>query len=258
MSALKRSPRNVRSPRSTAAMVKHLPSTVAALLQPGKGPAKLTKFDTPGGEKWMTLTEFLWNISQVQAQEALNTDFIQGIKSGLLDPTNYGGYTVQDAVYCDNATGCYEKAESKATDEDLKKFIAARIESYAEYTEIMFKEWYIKHPKGISMGDAAASYSEFELDVATTEEPFYLLIAMLPCEKLWGWLAQEIKSGINDTNVYSFWIQDNLPGSHTLANYIDENAEKFKVDLKKAMKIYKDGMQCEVDFFTSGTIEEVN
>eukprot|EP00057_Strongylocentrotus_purpuratus_P005039 XP_003730066.1 PREDICTED: uncharacterized protein LOC764526 isoform X1 [Strongylocentrotus purpuratus] len=258
MSALKRSPRNVRSPRSTAAMVKHLPSAVAALLQSGKGPAKLTKVDTPDGVKAVPLADWLWDKSQVQAQAALDTDFIQGIKSGLLDPTNYGGYTVQDAVYCDNATDYFGIAEMKACDKELKEFIAARIKSYAEYTEIMFKEWYIKHPKGIAMGDAAASYSKFELGVATKEEPFYLLIAMLPCEKLWGWLAQEIKSGINDTNVYSFWIQDNLPGSHTLANYIDENAENFKVDLKKAMKIYKDGMQCEVDFFTSGTIEEVN
>lgn len=58
--------------------------------------------------------------------------------------------------------------------------------------------------------------------------------------------------------MYSFWIEDNMPGSHTLATYINENAERFKVDPQKAMDIYQNGMQCEVDFFTSGTIEEVN
>ncbi|XP_030844617.1 uncharacterized protein LOC115925197 [Strongylocentrotus purpuratus] len=122
----------------------------------------------------------------------------------------------------------------------------------------MFKEWYIQDPKGIAMGDAAASYSKFEKDVATEEESFYLLIAMLPCEKLWGWLSQQIESGINDTNVYSFWIEDNLPESDTLATYINENAERFNVDQQKAMDIYQNGMQCEVDFFTSATIEEDN
>ncbi|XP_030844032.1 uncharacterized protein LOC115925027 [Strongylocentrotus purpuratus] len=132
MSALKRSPRNVRSPRSTAAMVKHLPSAVAALLQSGKGPTKLTKVDTPDGVKAVPLSDWLWDNSQVQAQAALDTDFIQGIKSGLLDPTNYGGYTVQDAVYCYNAIDYYGIAEVKATDEDLRKFLVARIESFTE------------------------------------------------------------------------------------------------------------------------------
>ena len=64
------------------------------------------------------------------------------------------------------------------------------------FTEDMFKEWYIANPSGIAMGEAAKSYTTFERKVAQDMDPIYLLIAMIPCEKLWHWLAVQIRSGI--------------------------------------------------------------
>ncbi|XP_038050170.1 uncharacterized protein LOC119723538 [Patiria miniata] len=258
MSSLrKKSIKNVRSPRRIAACVEHLPQSFVDQLLAPKRKAKLMKVaDTAeGGER--ELAEWLWESSQAQAQEALDTGFIQGIKSGLLDPTDYGGYTVQDAVYCFNATSYYGIAYEKCKESTLREFIQGRIKSYAGYTEEMFKQWYIKDPRGIAMGTAAASYSSFEKGVATNSQAIYLLIAMLPCEQLWGWLAEQIQPGINDTNVYSFWIEDNLGGSHKLANFINEHTESYGVRPEVAKGIYKTAMQCEVEFFRSATIDVV-
>lgn len=34
------------------------------------------------------------------AHKVLNAKFIRGIRNGNLSPIDYGGYTVQDAIYC--------------------------------------------------------------------------------------------------------------------------------------------------------------
>lgn len=42
----------------------------------------------------------MWNDSQDIARQALQTDFVQGIKHGNLDPTCYGTFNVSDIYYC--------------------------------------------------------------------------------------------------------------------------------------------------------------
>ncbi|XP_022093516.1 uncharacterized protein LOC110980819 [Acanthaster planci] len=259
MSLRQKSVKNVRSPRSAsgaAFVLQHLPQTVTELLAAKRAAKKPTEVTVVDGrpQEWKELSEWLWDGSQVQAKEALNTEFIQGIKSGLLDPTDYGGYTVQDAVYCYNATTYYLTAAGKTSDLAMSKFIQGRIDSYKSYTQTMFDEWHIRDPTGVSMGTAAASYSAYEKHVAETNDPIYLLIAMLPCDQLWGWLAEQIKSGISDKNVYSFWIEDNLPQHKSkLAEFIDANAHYYEVFWPEAKVIYQRAMQGEVDFFTSAT-----
>ena len=54
------------------------------------------KTDGKGGQ----LAYEIFDINDDVAKRALETKFIQGIKTGRLDPTEYGGYTVQDAIYC--------------------------------------------------------------------------------------------------------------------------------------------------------------
>uniref|UniRef100_UPI00358E7C1F uncharacterized protein n=1 Tax=Myxine glutinosa TaxID=7769 RepID=UPI00358E7C1F len=243
------------NPRSSVKLLQHLPSEIRQQLEIPK-PVKLTKVVTKKGKDVpCTLTDWLWSMSTDQADEALNTGFIQGIQSGQLDPTAYGGYTVQDAVYCHNATDYHKIAEENAScDPIMSAFIHARMESYAEYTEMMFKQWYIADPTGIAMGKAAQDYSDFEKNVAKKMHPIYFLIAMIPCTRLWQWLAEQIKTGISKNNVYSFWIEANHGGSHTLEDFVNENAEKYEVDHGKALDVYLGAMRGEVGFFTSATV----
>ena len=54
-----------------------------------------------------SLADKLFESSLDVANATLGTEFIQGIKTGTLDPTCYGGYTVQDAVYVHHGRTVY-------------------------------------------------------------------------------------------------------------------------------------------------------
>ena len=47
----------------------------------------------------ISFADDLFNSCLDLANRALNTEFIQGIKTGTLDPTVYKDYATQDAVY---------------------------------------------------------------------------------------------------------------------------------------------------------------
>ena len=78
MSLSKTTIRNIRCPRSSLKLLAHLPSSIYQHL------------DTAQKAKKEDLSEWLWEENLPEANKALNTGFIQGIKSGLLDPTDYG------------------------------------------------------------------------------------------------------------------------------------------------------------------------
>ncbi|XP_071945550.1 uncharacterized protein [Antedon mediterranea] len=205
------------------------------------------------------LSNILWNKNIDKANEALHTDFIQGIQSGLLDPTSYGKYTLQDAVYCYQAAETVEVAQIKAEDENdilMVNFLTARKDMMKEYASSILEDWHLNDPTAIKLGEAVRTYITLGRNVAETKHPFYLLVAMLPCSMLWSWLATEIQSGISDTNVYSSWIKKNLIGNRTggsLVGFIDVYAEKYQLDLNELEIIYRGAMDSEVRFFSSAT-----
>ena len=61
------------------------------------------------------------------------------------------------------------------------------------YTSGMFQKWHIVSDEGIKLDPALQQYSSFQKHVATTMDPAYYLVAMMPCYRLWQWLADEIK-----------------------------------------------------------------
>ena len=44
---------------------------------------------------------------------AKESNFIQGMAAGTLDPDGYGGYIVQDAAYCFNAVEAFDYAANQ-------------------------------------------------------------------------------------------------------------------------------------------------
>ncbi len=68
---------------------------------------KFAAEDQVDGRFKYNFAQKLFSESMDLANEALDTQFIQGIKAGTLDPTVYGGYTVQDAAYVYNGQRCF-------------------------------------------------------------------------------------------------------------------------------------------------------
>ncbi|KAL3888151.1 hypothetical protein ACJMK2_000531 [Sinanodonta woodiana] len=201
------------------------------------------------------LSEYLWKSTQSQQQDALMSKFIQGIQHGNLDPTDFGGYMVQDSVYCYYCKGDIDIAATKATDPTLKEFLEQRSKSFVKYYEYLFNKWHIRDPSGIEMNQACKDYANLEKNVAETMDPLYLIVALLPCYKLWPWLGSQISKSTHDFGVYKNWVTENLnPSSDSyrqLERIIDDAFLVKAINKEQALLVYKGCMTGEANFFRS-------
>ncbi|XP_066284642.1 uncharacterized protein [Branchiostoma lanceolatum] len=90
-----------------------------------------------------TLSERLWKENAGLAEAAWNTQYIQGIAFGTLDPNDYGHYTVQDAAYCHASTENLKLLQ--AQNQWLNNFFKGQYESYKDYTQELYDQWCLKN-----------------------------------------------------------------------------------------------------------------
>lgn len=154
----------------------------------------------------------LWLECRDLAEDALATDYIQGIANGTLDPNVYGQYMLQDAVYSHYGQDDYRVLEQRAAaegEQEMAAFARARYEGYARYTAETFEAWHIRSVDAVALSQPEQVYVDLEHHVATARSPIFGLIAMIPCDQLWAWLATELRDQAGPGNLYSFWIREN-------------------------------------------------
>lgn len=195
----------------------------------------------------------LWNSCASIAKQALATPYIQGIGSGSLDPNVFGGFYVNDAYYCFNGEQDYCEASKAATDPNVKTFLQQKYLSYSRYNEVFPTIWHVSSAQCAIPNQVTADYSAFETSVAASAvagkfDPVYLLIAMLPCEYLWAWLAQQLAAKRFPNNVYQAWIDDNADpsGAFAMGNFL---ASYQGLNQYMAHDFYSKAMQFELDNF---------
>jgi thiaminase/transcriptional activator TenA len=192
----------------------------------------------------------LWNQNLETANKALNTDFIQGIKNGTLDPVTYGGFNVSDAYYCFHGADDYQTAVAKADSPGLKAFLQKKYEGYEKYNATFPEIWHIKDADGIVPSEVCKAYSEFESSVAQQQDAIYTLIAMIPCEYLWAWLGEQL-SPAADNNLYKPWIDGNNDpsGAYAMGNFIDAYQKTLPIDEELATFVYTQAIKFEYQNF---------
>ena len=194
----------------------------------------------------------MWNACSSLAEEALQTPFIQGIKTGTLDPIRYGAFNVNDAYYCYHSAKDYLDAERRTDNPTLKMFLREKYNSYQKYNATFPSTWRVKDATSIIPFDACHQYSQFETSVASQEEPIYCLVVMLPCEYLWAWLASQLNPP-SPQNLYASWVTGNL-GPHAgfaIGNFLDtfQKTNPGSFDEQKAIQIYTQATTYEVKNF---------
>jgi thiaminase/transcriptional activator TenA len=187
------------------------------------------------------------------AEEALQTDYIQGINSGTLDPNVYARYNISDAYYCYRGPEDYKAAVQRAKDPVLKAFLQKKQESYANYDASLPQLWRVQSSAGITPSKVCKEYADYETAVATgtlpllkdIQDPVYTLIVMLPCEYLWPWLAQQMRP--NHANLYNFWITGNNDpsGAFKIGNFIHQYEQSHSINHEVANEIYQQAMTYE-------------
>ena len=204
------------------------------------------------------------------AKKTYNTPFIQSIKADNLSPEIYGSVTVLDAYYCYEAAqsiwhACGHADENSELQNALKKFY----NSYAKYNGTFYSTWHVPAAQNVVPNNAFQTYARHERAIAKDESPIYLLPALMPCYKLWAWMAYKIyqewnpesdsnKQNMCDDKLYSFWVLGNMgtkgdSKSANLANQVISQwvKEGKEFDEEKALKIFRKSMQCEYDVFSS-------
>lgn len=192
----------------------------------------------------------MWNANTEIAQAALNTDFVQGIKNGNLNPQTYGAFNVSDAYYCFHGSEDYQNAADRATHPVLKAFLQKKRDSYVSYNDTFPETWRVKNGDSIVPTEVCQQYSDYERSVCSDQDPIYALIVMLPCEYLWGWLGAQLV-GFESGNLYADWIKDNqgTSGAFAMGNFIEEYRKNKPIDEDLAMYIYNQAITFEKENF---------
>lgn len=192
----------------------------------------------------------MWKNNTTIAEKALNTQFIQGIKSGTLNPVNYGAFNISDAYYCFHGAEDYLSAADNTNNPILKAFLLKKYNSYQKYYATFPTTWHIKDANGIMPSDICKEYSEFESEVAQHRPSIYTLIVMIPCEYLWAWLAAQLAPPIAG-NLYTSWItENNSPsGAYAMGNFLEYYQNEYPIDETLALQLYTKAMNFEYENF---------
>jgi len=183
---------------------------------------------------------------------AKESNFIQGMAAGTLDPDDYGGYMVQDAAYCFNAVEAFDYAANQMQVQGKPEFsllYRVQSESYKKYNQEFVKTWRLKNTESVVMGPAASMYVGYEAALSR-QDAKYLAIAMLPCTMLWPWIAGQLIDSVDPKNPYYDWFNDNKPEPNhqsRLEKFVDYF---FSLEEKeKSLVIFHEGMINELNFF---------
>jgi len=85
--------------------------------------------------------ESLWTNSQDVAQQTLALPFLQHMQSGDLQADEYVNFMIQDINYLLKVTDMLRQMSEKVKEEDIKKFMKSRFESYKKFAEMMLKQF---------------------------------------------------------------------------------------------------------------------
>lgn len=187
------------------------------------------------------------------AKKALDTDFIQGIQSGRLNPIRYGAFNISDIYYCFSGAADYGDAAARTAEPILKDYLQHKQHSYHQYNESACATWRLTGPQSISPTPTARHYSAFERSIAKgtakqgdVTDPIFTLIVMLPCEYLWAWLAAQLAPP-TPNNLYANWITENNDpsGAYAMGNFLQQYISNNPIDEKLAMDVYLAAMEYE-------------
>lgn len=90
----------------------------------------------------------------------------------------------------------------------------------------MFQLWHIGRPDAVQIGDQASLYLDFHGTVLHTFPPYYVIIAMLPCDMLWERLGKELAPYATSDNLYAFWIHFNNVFNRDWEDFVDAHAKE--------------------------------
>ncbi|XP_056605086.1 uncharacterized protein LOC130421297 isoform X1 [Triplophysa dalaica] len=192
--------------------------------------------------------ESLWQNNKDIANKTLRVDFLRQMENGSLQAERYINFTIQDINYVLKVTDMLKIMSKRVTKpKDLKDFMAARYSGYKDFANLMVNQYLFKGPPAIQQTQAMRKYLLYYGSLMLGD-PLYFAVGLLPCSRLWVWLANNLN--IPPTNAYYTWKTDNINGNpekhyKALLNKYLNTTDK----VAKANTVFRNQMQNEHDFF---------
>ncbi|KAF5889133.1 uncharacterized protein DAT39_021166, partial [Clarias magur] len=133
------------------------------------------------------------------------------MQSNTLPCERYVSFTLQDINYVQEVTKMLEVMTKKVREpEDISNFMIGRYNSYQSFLDSLIKNYFLEDAASIMPTPAMKAYLTTYRTVMMNEDPIYFAVALLPCARLWVWLANNME--IPENNVYHQWQEDNRSG----------------------------------------------
>ena len=116
---------------------------------------------------------------------------------------------------------------------------------------------HLSSPQGVSDIKPIPAMQKYLSDyqaIMDKEKPIYFTVALLPCSRLWLWLANQLKETY--CNAYFIWKKNNMHGNPEkhYRKLLNDHL-KTPEQIKRANEIFRQQMQNERDFFAASPQE---
>ena len=203
----------------------------------------------------MSISNTLWENNFDLALLSLQTNFVQGLKTGNLPINIFQEYLAQDYFFLESFARAYGLAVSKSKDKNSIKSLSQLLVGVSEELilhETYSKKWDIDLTNN-HIKPATQNYTDFLDKVSKKQSAVEIMFAMTPCMRLYSWIGKSLTNNILN-NPYQEWIITYSDDSFdrlakSLENLIDSSKEVY--DINKANNLYKKAMELELGFFNA-------
>lgn len=138
----------------------------------------------------------------------IGTDFLQGIKSGKLDPWCFSKYIVQDLNYIKSNIDLWDRAcKDGQKDEQFLRFCNIFNTSQHDYYAWMKQQLYI--PSADPM-NVVTDYVNDEIRTYEKNSYHYIAVVYYACLKVYNEIGNELISVSNQQSPYYNWVVENV------------------------------------------------
>ncbi|KAI7813428.1 uncharacterized protein LOC130548184 [Triplophysa rosa] len=196
--------------------------------------------------------ELLWKNNIGIAYDTYGSEFLREMESGTLQAEKYINFTLQDINYLVKVTEMLREMSERVTEpEDVRDFLNGRYQSYKTFADSMIQQYFFKD-QNLAIKETPAM-EKYLSDYRTfMKDPLDFIVALLPCTRLWVWLAN--KMSIPQNSPYYTWKESNMychPEKYKpLLNKYLNTPDK----VKRANDVFCTQMQNEYHFFTSSLV----
>ncbi|XP_038153222.1 uncharacterized protein LOC119791273 [Cyprinodon tularosa] len=197
--------------------------------------------------------DVLWQDNQDVAEQSLKQPFLQHMQSGDLQADDYMKFMIQDINYLVKVTEMLEEMSKRNMENDIYLFMVDRYKSYKKYQKETLANFHLGSVPDVKPIPAMAKYLSDYRTIMNEEEAIFFVVALLSCEGLRMWLAEQLKE--SKSNPYLTWKFVNIyshPADH-FRKLLDDHLNSTEL-IQKASVIFRQFMENEDSVFRASLL----